>query len=852
MKRLAVFSLFLISLLLLFACGDEVCEEHIDSDKNGMCDLCGSELESACAEHADEDFDGICDTCKAFTRKVCAAHTDENVDGICDTCDLKLNREVKLIANGKATFGIVLSSSVSEKVRSEVLSIIDALASFGIEIPITDEDSGEKFETELLVGGVSSRGEKYVYSGAPLGKEGYAIKPAYDKAIISATSDEGYIFALSVFMENVIGYSEDAYEIPDSSFTDDIIYRDEYKITAVKVRGEDISSFTIAVDLTDSVFYEAATSLKSALYSNVGIDLQIVDISNSDRSIVIKRVDDAGEKGFRITTEKSLLNIECAYGNKLQSAIAEFIAYEIGFATGEINFDADYLYEKEISIVTYEEFGAIGNGSVDDYKAIYDAHAFANECGQTVVAKKGAKYLIRNITASIHVKTSVIWEGATITVDDRDLKHGDERNGRVFYFPAQYSKKTLTGKGVLTLFPEGKIDKDNLSIVWPYDFPALVVIYNDNHKNYRRYEGTETAGSAQMEFISVDKNGNISADTPLLFDYEEVTKVEVFRTDDTPITVTGGEIITLASQVPRTGSSNYLGRGMTIKRSNTTFIGVKHYIRGELDKTQAHPSTGFFFIEDSENVTLLNCVLTGRTAGGSYDLSLYRSNNVLLKNCTQSNFFKRDGKTPSMHGNEYWGIMGSNYCKNVTFDTCMLSRFDAHQGIYNATIINSTINAIEVIGGGTFLVENTTFYLSRALMFDLRSDYGSTFRGEIVIRNCHVVNYDPADTAIIKINWHNVYFGYKTYMPNLVIDGLTFDNVIGDVALFKVLATKNSVDYKYDRITEETLLDGTENKNPTTAPDYITVMNNDKGYNYVLFDIFYFDDVILTGAMRKE
>ena len=54
-----------------------------------------------------------------------------------------------------------------------------------------------------------------------------------------------------------------------------------------------------------------------------------------------------------------------------------------------------------------------------------------------------------------------------------------------------------------------------------------------------------------------------------------------------------------------------------------------------------------------------------------------------------------------MDGDVYWGIAGSSYCKNMTYDGCMLSRFDAHAGIYNGKIINSTINAVEIIGGGT-------------------------------------------------------------------------------------------------------------------------------------------------------
>ena len=56
--------------------------------------------------------------------------------------------------------------------------------------------------------------------------------------------------------------------------------------------------------------------------------------------------------------------------------------------------------------------------------------------------------------------------------------------------------------------------------------------------------------------------------------------------------------------------------------------------------------------------------------------------------------------------------MGSNFCKNLVLDKCSFSRFDAHQGVANATIRNSTIGyvGINAIGFGTFLVEDSTVY----------------------------------------------------------------------------------------------------------------------------------------------
>ena len=40
--------------------------------------------------------------------------------------------------------------------------------------------------------------------------------------------------------------------------------------------------------------------------------------------------------------------------------------------------------------VSYEQFGAIGDGAHDDFEAIAAAHAYANENGLTVKANAGA------------------------------------------------------------------------------------------------------------------------------------------------------------------------------------------------------------------------------------------------------------------------------------------------------------------------------------------------------------------------------------------------------------------------------------------------------------------------------
>lgn len=58
------------------------CEEHVDGNCDGKCDVCGADV--ACKEHADSDGDGKCDKCGADIP--CESHVDWNRDGKCDKC----------------------------------------------------------------------------------------------------------------------------------------------------------------------------------------------------------------------------------------------------------------------------------------------------------------------------------------------------------------------------------------------------------------------------------------------------------------------------------------------------------------------------------------------------------------------------------------------------------------------------------------------------------------------------------------------------------------------------------------------------------------------------------------------
>jgi hypothetical protein len=101
-------------------------------------------------------------------------------------------------------------------------------------------------------------------------------------------------------------------------------------------------------------------------------------------------------------------------------------------------------------------------------------------------------------------------------------------------------------------------------------------------------------------------------------------------------------------------------------------------------------------------------------------------------------------------------------------------------GVANATIRNSTLGymGINAIGTGVLTVEKSTIYGTN--LINLRSDYGSTWQGEVVIRNSVFVPAGgrPVSASLIGgSNSGNHDFGYTAYLPErITIESLRIDD----------------------------------------------------------------------------
>lgn len=418
---------------------------------------------------------------------------------------------------------------------------------------------------------------------------------------------------------------------------------------------------------------------------------------------------------------------------------------------------------KAKEIVTYEAFGAKGDGRTDDLASIVAAHAYANAHGLSVRAKDAATYYLGGKDLTAVIQTDTDFGTARFVIDDRELE-----NHRAFVFEVQSKLPSFVVEGIETL----QKGQPRLNLTLPQ--PALLIAVNDGKRQFIRRGLNVNNGSPQTDVFVVTPSGEVDPLTPILWDFDRVTELTAYPIDETPLLISGGRFTTIAND--HESEYTYHARGILIQRSNVQVEGIEHRITGEGD--HGAPYRAFLAISHCVDVTVRNSGFSGRktyqtigNAGqpvsmGSYGLHINHSHNVLFENCVQLN---------DIHDRSLWGIMASNFSKNLTYDGCTLSRFDAHQGVYNATIVDSEIghSGINLIGSGTFLLENSKVNSSK--LIDLRSDYGSTWEGELVIRDSTFVPLGNGPVRLILgSNDGRHDFGYDCHMPErIVLDGLT-------------------------------------------------------------------------------
>jgi hypothetical protein len=417
--------------------------------------------------------------------------------------------------------------------------------------------------------------------------------------------------------------------------------------------------------------------------------------------------------------------------------------------------------------VNYEAFGAVGDGVADDMPAIVEAHAFANTLGLAVKTKPDATYHLGRRALTAIIATDTDWGTSKFIVDDTEVE-----NHRVSLFAVRSLLAPIT-----VSIAKLTRDQRQLDVRPPAD--CWVRVENSGRRRYIRRGLNQNNGSAQRDCFILRRDGTIEGDID--WDYATVTKVEVRPIDERPLLLKGGVFTTTANRMNQEKGYNYWERNIVITRSNTTVDGLTHHVVGETDV--GHPYHGFLAVSSCANVTLRDCFLSGHktystigAAGkpvsmGTYDVTANEVVNFTMIGCRMDNICD-----PTR-----WGVIGTNFCKNILLENCTLSRMDAHQGVSGTyTIRGCRLGhaGLNAIGRGTLIVENST--LNGRSLISLRSDYGSTWEGTVVIRNSRWIpacgaTVQPHLLAASNDGQHD--FGYPCFMPReITIDGLFIDD----------------------------------------------------------------------------
>ncbi len=566
--------------------------------------------------------------------------------------------------------------------------------------------------------------------------------------------------------------------------------------------------------------------------------------------------------------------------------------------------------------VSYRDFGAVGNGIANDFFAIKAAHEYANEKRLPVRAEAGKCYRITETELDgkaevIVIKTDTDWCGAEIVIDDTELTYeegnGKAHNSPIFRVESYHPSVLLEKEYIDKINAAGGLTKNSRKIETGLGYPAMLILRDETTNVFIRL-GYTTTGTPQRELILVDSEGNIDESTPFLFDFHNISAISAQRVDIPSLTIGNATIISKASKICQT-APHYMNRGLNIVRPNTVIKDIVHKIVGEFDKdepvyvdesglsrsavpdgyrfsggaiydkdgnkyegTEIKPFWGFacngmFAVHSTHNVLFENIEFQARKyyVWGSYDFNGNMSNAVVLKNCRQSNFFVYDSarfsRTLSM-ASKWWGFAGTNYCKNLIYDSSKLTRYDAHSGVVNGKVINCEIASLRLTGGGDMLIENSTvYYWGDNSTIQLREDYGSTWDGNVTFRNVKFESLvgDMIPSSILIADSANHYFGYRTYFPNIIIDNFEIPCLKnGKIDLLREREMTPEKPYRTVRdgnIATEGApsFDGKPNVNPYTPPKFIRVINNEKnGYEITVPDVPFFRDTELDGVSLKD
>ncbi len=185
-------------------------------------------------------------------------------------------------------------------------------------------------------------------------------------------------------------------------------------------------------------------------------------------------------------------------------------------------------------------------------------------------------------------------------------------------------------------------DQRQLDVKPPRD--CWVRVESTRKRIYIRRGLNQNNGTPQRDCFILRRDGTIEGDID--WDYDQITRVEARPMDERPLILKGGVFTTTANRMKQAKGYNYWARNISIRRSNTTVVGLTHHIVGETDT--GHPYGGFLSVRVAPTFTRATASSPGtrpidhRWPGkpvsmGTYDLSANEVVNFTMNGCRMEN-----------------------------------------------------------------------------------------------------------------------------------------------------------------------------------------------------------------------
>ena len=150
------------------------------------------------------------------------------------------------------------------------------------------------------------------------------------------------------------------------------------------------------------------------------------------------------------------------------------------------------------------------------------------------------------------MRTDVDFGTARFVIDDTAVA---DRNRHVFQIASDHASHVLSG---LSRVVKGRRE---LGVALPRK--SLLLVRNDNVKQFIRQGANQNDGTAQREVLLVDARGVVEASCPMTWDFDAVTSATAYPVDARTLTVKGGVFTTRANA--ETSEYRYFARGIAVR-----------------------------------------------------------------------------------------------------------------------------------------------------------------------------------------------------------------------------------------------------------------------------------------------